>query len=150
MATKNLIDTLLSDVEETFGKSITITSKVRTPYLQAKAMYPHFQTDSATLKSYASHKKDMLDDIRNAYKDGTAKNKLKEAVLVDMTAVIGNQVKENKFISNHLNDSARDIRTNDLTAAEIKSLLIILKNKADLIVLDETSTSQPHIHVHLK
>jgi hypothetical protein len=54
------------------------------------------------------------------------------------------------LISNHLNNSARDIRTKDLSLEQLNKLFTCLKAKKQIFVLDETKTVQPHIHIHLK
>lgn len=144
------IDSILLDVEKKFGKKLEVTSKIRSPVEQAKAMYPHFESNSDTLKSYASFKKEMLREIRTAYENGKKNKDSKEAIINKMKDVIQSQVNKNQLISNHLSNSARDIRTRNLSPEELKKLVNCLRSINQIFVLDETNTVQPHLHIHLK
>lgn len=115
MELKLLIDSIIQEASQRLGKNLEVTSALRTPYSQAKAMYPHFESNSPTLRSYAPYKKEMLQEIQSAYQKGKNEKKDKRAVIDSMTAVIQNQIKTNKFISNHLSNTARDIRTKSLS-----------------------------------
>ncbi|MEP6747596.1 MAG: hypothetical protein ABJB86_07710 [Bacteroidota bacterium] len=144
------IDTIVTTTGESMKKKLEVTSTIRSPYSQASAMYPHFETNSTTLNKYAAYKKPWLEEIRIVYKEGKDKHETKEIIIKRMTKVIAAQVKQNKLISNHLTNSARDIRTREFSTAEIENLLSILKERNDIVIVDETKTSQPHIHIHLK
>jgi hypothetical protein len=144
------IEAVLLDVEKKFGKKLDVTSKIRTPLEQAKAMYPHFESNSDTLRSYAAYKKDMLREIRDAYETGKKNKESKEVITNRMKDVIQLQVNKNQLISNHLSNSARDIRTKEFSPEELKKLMSYLKSINQIFVLDETKTVQPHLHIHLK
>ncbi len=149
MGAPSIIDSIIQEVAKKTGLKLEITSKVRTPLEQAKAMYPHFETNSTTLNSYAAYKKEMLSQIRAAFELGKKNKESYEAIIERMTKVIQEQVDKNQLISNHLSNSARDIRTKNLSAEDLKLLLKELKSKRQIFVLDETKTVQPHIHIHL-
>lgn len=144
------IDDILRVVERKFGKKIVVTSSIRTPLSQAKAMLHHFETNSDTLRSYASYKKPLLDEISKAYETGKKSNEFKNEIVDRMTRVIEKQVSQNKYISNHLLNSARDIRTKNFSSEELSKLISILRAIREIVVLDETGTEEKHIHIHLK
>lgn len=134
-------------MEKEFGQKLHVTSSKRTPKQQAQAMYPHFESNSSTLNSYAAWKKKMLAEIKTAFDTGRRLNLSKSSTILLMENVIIEQVNRKEFISFHLNDSARDISVKGI---KIKELLILLRKRNELFVNDETNTSQPHIHIHLK
>jgi len=144
------IDDIIRVMEKRFGKKLEVTSKIRSAHAQAKAMFPHFETDSTTISSYASHKKPWIEEIRKAFKAGKAKNEFPTDIVRRMSTVIDIQIANNKLISNHLSNSARDIRVRNFSSQEISTLVALLKGVREIVVLDETKTAQPHIHIHLK
>ncbi len=144
------IDAILEDAFIKFGKSPTITSRLRTPQQQAKAMYPHFESRSTTLKSYAAHKAPLFKEIADAYNEGKKANVGKAKTLESMTTTIQAQKDRNQHISHHMSDSARDISVKELSEEDISKLKAILRSYKQVYVLDETKTNSPHIHVHMK
>jgi len=78
----------------------------------------HFEKDSATIRSYEGWKKDVVNQISEAFKNGKKDSLRKSEIVASMKDVIQKQVNEGKYNSNHLSNSARDIRTKNITQWE--------------------------------
>ncbi len=150
MEPKLLIDSIIREAAKQVNKPLDIKGCLRTPYAQAEAMYPLFESNSPLLQRYAFYKQEMLREIQVAYKSGKDMQKDKRAIIYYMSSVIQKQVDNNKFISNSLSNAARDIQTANLTMDETYRLLNYLKSRNDLFVMNETRTALPHIHIHMK
>lgn len=145
----SLIDSYIIDIEKKFGKKLEVTSSLRTPETQARAMYNHClakkNNEKHNLGSYASYKKSMVDDIYAAFERGRSRH---DSIIL-MTETIKKQVRKHQYVSNHLTNSARDIRTRNLSTKEIRELKRIISSYHGIYLNDETNTSQPHFHIHL-
>lgn len=148
------IDTIVETIEKDFGKPLVIKSSKRTSLQQAKAMFSHcedkYHNKSSNLSSYANHKIDWVNEIYDSYLKGKILNERVDQIIQRMNIVILQQVKSNKLISNHLIDTARDIQTKNFLAEDLKKLKSILLKQGNIVLVDETGTSQPHYHIHLK
>jgi N-acetylmuramoyl-L-alanine amidase len=88
---------------------ITYSSGYRGPDRQAKAMYDKIVKDADAFDIYKA--KDLAKDIKQAYLDN--KSKGEADTVAKMKEVIEKQVKDGKYISNHLVSGAADISSVD-------------------------------------
>ncbi|MDF7821832.1 hypothetical protein P1X15_29725 [Runella sp. MFBS21] len=149
-----LIDNLIKEIQEEFGKELVITSNTRTPLSQAKAMYNHceakYNQNAHNLTSYAAYKKPWVDAIYGAFKQGKDNKETHEQVIKRMETVIQSQMNQGNYISNHLLNTARDIQTKHFSKEELSTLKTLINKHQELFLNDETRTKQPHFHLHLK
>ncbi len=143
------IDKIAKRFKDKFSKVLVVTSGLRTPEQQARAMYNNFRADNGVKiqrRKYRNRK--LFDEIAAVFTSNKVKDKVK--VINEMTKVIRKQVSRKEYISQHLIESAVDIRTRGLLNEEIDYLVELIKSNASLMYQDKRNSNIPHIHIQLK
>ena len=123
------------------GKDIVITSGTRTSLSQAEALYGKL-AGGDKLAVY----KDQLaaKEIKKVYEDAILAKKSRAQIIEDIKAVVDGQIREHKFLSQHLKQGAVDIRSRDMTSTEKNGLKKAATGVAALVILE---TIPPHFHL---
>ncbi len=146
--TRFIINNIAKKFMEKYKKKIVITSGARTPLLQARAMYKNFRAENGVEQQRRKYKRQKLfDEIATVY---LTEKKTGETHCISMMAkVIEKQVSKGAYISEHLLESAFDIRTKMFKEHEISYLIEIIKGYKYLSFQDKRNSKRPHIHVQL-
>jgi hypothetical protein len=66
-----------------------------------------------------------------------------------MTKVIRAQVQRGEFVSRHLEFAAADVRSRDLSEAEVEALRAAVREEPGAQLVDERDGAAPHLHLNL-
>lgn len=127
------------------GKALVITDGTRDPAVQAGLMLRNLERGDDIVRGYAN--KSAARAVRDAYARARRDRLPAPEVLAAITAVIRAQVAAGDYVSKHLREGAVDVRTYDLSRAELAALRR-LALAMDIEVVDETRTATPHFHLN--
>jgi len=124
----------LDAIDPKLSFPIVITSGLRTPASQAYLMMRKLAAEgkNAVYGLYAQD--DLVAEVVGAGSTSSA------------ASVLEDQVDRGRFISRHMRGDALDIRSRDLTSAQQAAVMGFAQELGGKVV-DERSTSSPHIHV---
>ena len=90
-------------------------------------------------------------EIVAAYKAATGEGKKKRrvGVLERVRDVIDAQVARGVFVSKHLQSGATDVRSRDMTPAQVQALRAAVASEPGVSMLDERESVEPHFHLNL-
>jgi len=123
------------------GHNLTVTSCIRSPRKQAKAMFDNFEQNQDT--PYRNHR--AYDEIRGAYDSAQHSGAREEDIIDAMTHVIEEQVARREYISKHLSGEAIDFRNRGMHYEEEAAFRQVVNDAGGRINPWETS----HFHVDL-
>lgn len=83
-------------------------------------------------------------EVIKIYDDSIAAKKSKNQVVEEIKAVIDKQIRDQKFISQHLKQGAVDIRCRDMSVIEKSDLKKAAKGVGAVVILE---TIPPHFHL---
>lgn len=127
------LESWLDDFSSRVSFPIVVTSGIRTPIKQAKAMFTKIE---------------LGDDLIKIYKDDTFAQKIIDAYPnLDKAESIVSEYAKAGGGSSHLRGMGVDIRTRDLSEAQKQELVQAVKDMGDSPLLESTP---PHLHITLK
>ena len=127
------LESWLDDYASRVSFPIVVTSGIRTPRKQAKAMFTKIE---------------LGDDLLKIYKDDTFAQKIIDSYPnLDKAERIVSEYAKAGGGSSHLRGMGVDIRTRDLTESQKQELVQAVKDMGDSPLLESTP---PHLHITLK
>jgi hypothetical protein len=122
-------------------KDIVITSGTRSTDSQAAAMFGKTSGgDKLTVYRDQASAKAVL----NTYDAGVKAKKTNAEIIADIRDELDEQVKKGKYISKHLKKGAVDIRSRDMTAADITNFKKSTVGVASTVILEAVP---PYFHL---
>ncbi len=129
-------------------KKLVITGGDRDAATQARLMFKKLEGGEDLLVLYA--RTDLVRPILAAYELARANGKGSDrAVIRAMTKVIRAQVQRGEFVSRHLEFAAADVRSRDLSEAEVEALRAAVREEPGAQLVDERDGAAPHLHLNL-
>lgn len=128
-------------------KRLVVTGGTRTPKRQAQLMYNKLEHGEDIVALYEN--KAAATEIRNIYKEGSAKNLSRKRQIRGIAETIEAQIARGIFVSKHLKSGAVDVRSWGLTGKQEEALREAVKQESGVTLLDERSSSEPHFHLSL-
>lgn len=87
--------------------------------------------------------------IRDAYLQGKEKKLSDKALVRAVRKVIEAQMARGVFISQHLQSGAADVRSRDMSPADVLAFKAAVKAEPGVLLVDERETAAPHFHLGL-
>ncbi len=128
-------------------KRLVVTGGTRTPKRQAQLMYNKLEHGEDIVALYEN--KAAATEIRNVYKEGTAKNLSRKRLIRSIADAIDAQIARGIYVSKHLKSGAVDVRSWGLTGKQEEALREAVKQESGVTLLDERNSSEPHFHLSL-
>jgi hypothetical protein len=129
-------------------KKLVITGGDRDAATQARLMFKKLEGGEDLLTLYS--RTDLVLPILAAYQPAVAGQKRSERAIVRaMTQVIRAQVSRGEFVSRHLAFAAADVRSRDLSEAEVAALRAAVRDEPGVQLVDERDSTAPHLHLNL-
>ena len=128
------------------GRALTITSGIRTPWKQARAMYHKLSIGARYRRLYK--KKELAEAIRQAFRAGRRARQPRAAIIERMAAVIRAQMASGAFISEHLREGAVDLRSRNLRRGH-KIVLESIVRQLRGLKLNREERRPPHYHMEV-
>jgi hypothetical protein len=123
---------------------IHITSGVRPPRAQARAMYGKLMA-GGSLSIY--RRAALVEPIRKVYREGKKKRWKKERIIAAMAAELQGQVDAGRFLSRHLAGRAFDVRSTGMRKKTRATFRRVAREVGGLRVLEEGRP--PHFHLEV-
>lgn len=128
-------------------KRLIVTGGTRTPKRQAQLMYNKLDHGDDIVALYEN--KAAATEIRNAYRDGTAKKLSRKRLIRTLAETIQAQISRGVYVSKHLKSGAVDVRSWGLSAKQEEALREAVKQESGVSLLDERNSAEPHFHLSL-
>lgn len=128
-------------------KRLVVTGGSRTPARQAQLMYDKLVHGDDIVSIYEN--KAAATEVRNAYRDASAKRLKRKATVRAIREVIEAQMARNVFVSKHLKANAVDVRSWDMKGRLEQALKDAVKAEAGVTMMDERDGAEPHFHLNL-
>jgi uncharacterized protein YcbK (DUF882 family) len=125
-------------------RRFTVTSGVRPPARQARAMYAKIAA-GGSLSIYRNQS--LIEPLRRAYRDGRKKRQSRERIIAAMTEILSDQVARGHYISRHMRGRAFDVGTAGLTKKQRQAFLAAVREAGGMRVIVETKP--PHFHIEV-
>lgn len=129
------------------GRQIVITGGDRGADRQAVLMYKKLENGEDLLKLYA--RDDLVKPVIAAYRAGKGSGRSKGSITRSMTQVIEEQMSRKEYLSRHLDFTAADVRSRDLTPEQIDALMSAVRAEAGVHLVDERDSAAPCFHLTL-
>jgi hypothetical protein len=129
------------------GKKLVVTGGTRTPARQAKLMIDKLRHGEDVVALYEN--KAAAKAIRDAYLQGKEKKLSDKALVRAVRKVIEAQMARGVFISQHLQSGAADVRSRDMSPADVLAFKAAVKAEPGVLLVDERETAAPHFHLGL-
>lgn len=126
-------------------RRIHVTSGVRPPLRQARAMYQKLRA-GGSLGVYK--RQDLVRPVREAYLDGRRKRLGKERTIAAMAEVLERQVADGQLLSSHLSGRAFDVRSSGLTRRQKAAFREAVRRVGGVRVIEERRP--PHFHLEIE
>ncbi len=139
--TKEKMGKIADEYNRLTGKKVTITDTNRTPKDQAERVYDKIKKGEAGIYT----QKNLLGEVKTAYKAGVAKRETPKQITDRMAKVIQDQVNKGQYISRHLIGEGVDVRSRDMSTKEKESFKEVVKNIGGASVLKEDD----HFHIQI-
>jgi hypothetical protein len=144
------LDRMAAVYYQSSGKTLLITSWLRTPEKQAALMFETLNTRNGEKEIRTIYTSSpLLEEIIAAYKSGQSDTER----LAAMTATIQEQVGQQRYISFHLSGRAVDIRSQGAEGAKLKDLDDAVNSVSGVKLVNETLDSKgkkkSNEHYHL-
>lgn len=133
-----------------FDKYIVITSGTRSSNEQASAMHKNFVSEAGTSIQKGKYRNQTaFDEIATKYE--VCKNQSPSQCIAEIQIVIDGQIKQGTHISQHLIDSAVDIRTRGFSENEVNFIIKEISNFSSYLKFqDKRNNARPHIHIQMR
>jgi hypothetical protein len=128
------------------GRALTITSGIRTPWKQARAMYHKLSIGARYRRLYK--KKELAEEIRQTFRRGRRARLRRGAIVAKMAEVIRTQMARGNFISEHLRMGAVDLRSRNLRFGH-KVVLESTVRQLRGLKLNREERRPPHYHMEV-
>lgn len=128
------------------GRRLTVTSGVRDPERQAKAMYTKMQYGSDLTRLYRNGR--AVRAIQRAFKAGRKAKRQRSEIVAEMSGLIDKQVQKGVYISKHLVAGAVDVRSRDMSAQEKRWFRAAVRSEERVRVIHERRP--PHFHLSFR
>jgi hypothetical protein len=125
------------------GRVIVITSGTRSTMEQADAMFEKLVLGQRLTQLYRDY--DAASEIQNAYRSNRARGR--EACVGAMARVLEGQLRRGLVISRHLDATAADVRSRDMSSRERRIFTEIVRAERGVELLQEGTP--PHFHLQL-
>jgi hypothetical protein len=125
-------------------RRFTVTSGVRPPERQARAMYAKLMA-GGSLSIYRNQA--LTEPLLKAFRDGRKKRHSKDRIIATMTDILKDQVARGRYISRHMRGRAFDVGTNGLTKKQRQAFIAAVREVGGMRVIFETKP--PHFHVEI-
>jgi hypothetical protein len=129
------------------GRQIVITGGDRGADRQAALMYKKLENGEDLLKLYA--RDDLVLPVVAAYRAGKGASRSKDAVTRSMTRIIEDQMAHKEYLSRHLDFTAADVRSRDLTPEQVDALIGAVRAEPGVQLVDERDSAAPCFHLTL-
>jgi hypothetical protein len=129
------------------GKKLVVTGGTRTPARQAKLMIDKLRHGEDVVALYEN--KAAAKAIRDAYLQGKEKKLSDKSLVRAVRKVIEAQMARGVFISQHLQSGAADVRSRDMSPADVLAFKAAVKAEPGVLLVDERETAAPHFHLGL-
>jgi hypothetical protein len=123
---------------------IHVTSGVRPPRAQARAMYAKLMA-GGSLSIY--RRAALVEPLRKVYREGKKKRWKKDRIISAMASEIQDQVESGRFLSRHLAGRAFDVRSTGMRKKTRATFRRIVREVGGMRVLEEGRP--PHFHLEI-
>jgi hypothetical protein len=132
---------------EATRRRLVVTGGTRTPERQAELMLEKLAHGEDIVALYEN--KAAATEIRNLYRDSAGVRQPKKQLIRAMRDVITAQIDKGIYVSRHLKAGAADVRSRDLKAPQEAAFRRAVADEPGVILIDERSSAEPHLHLGL-